>query len=71
MRRVLGILLVALAASFLTERLGGVTSRLPLRPRSVPFDVDLGPSLPSGAAPGPRRAIAPGFERRQRPPAPS
>ncbi len=28
---------------FLTQRLNGVTSRLPVDPRSVPFDVDLGP----------------------------
>lgn len=28
---------------FLTQRIGGVTSRLPVGPRSVPFDVDLGP----------------------------
>jgi len=28
---------------FLTQRVDGVTSRLPLEPRSVPFDVDLGP----------------------------
>jgi hypothetical protein len=30
-------------AFFLTQRVGGVTSRVPVRPRSVPFDVDLGP----------------------------
>jgi hypothetical protein len=28
---------------FLTQRLNGVTSRLPVDPRSVPFDLDLGP----------------------------
>ena len=28
---------------FLTQRISGVTSRLPVDPRSVPFDVDLGP----------------------------
>ncbi len=28
---------------FLTQRLAGVTSRLPVNPRSVPFDLDLGP----------------------------
>ena len=28
---------------FLTERLNGVTTRLPVSPRSVPFDLDLGP----------------------------
>ena len=28
---------------FLTQRLNGVTSRLPVAPRAVPFDVDLGP----------------------------
>lgn len=30
-------------AYFLTQRIGGVTSRVPVRPRSVPFDLDLGP----------------------------
>jgi hypothetical protein len=30
-------------AYFLTQRMNGVTSRVPVRPRSVPFDVDLGP----------------------------
>src|SRR6187401_2585675 len=30
-------------AYFLTQRVGGVTSRVPVRPRAVPFDVDLGP----------------------------
>ena len=28
---------------FLTQRLNGVTSRLPVAPRAVPFDLDLGP----------------------------
>jgi hypothetical protein len=35
-------------AYFLTQRFNGVTARLPVRPRSVPFDVDLG--LDSGGA---------------------
>ena len=30
-------------AYYLTQRSGGLTSRVPIRPRSVPFDVDLGP----------------------------
>lgn len=30
-------------AYYLTQRTGGITSRVPVRPRSVPFDVDLGP----------------------------
>jgi hypothetical protein len=29
-------------AYFLTQRFNGITARLPVRPRSVPFDVDLG-----------------------------
>jgi hypothetical protein len=32
-------------AFFLTQRIGGVTSRMPVRPRSVPFDADLGPDV--------------------------
>jgi hypothetical protein len=32
-------------AFFLTQRVGGVTSRVPVRPRSVPFDADLGPDV--------------------------
>src|SRR6185295_12203402 len=32
-------------AFFLTQSVGGVTSRVPVRPRSVPFDVDLGPDV--------------------------
>jgi hypothetical protein len=35
-------------AYFLTQRFNGTTARLPVRPRSVPFDVDLG--LDSGGA---------------------
>jgi hypothetical protein len=34
---------VAQSAYYLTQHMNGVTSRLPLRPRAVPFDVDLGP----------------------------
>jgi hypothetical protein len=32
-------------AYYLTQRVGGVTARVPVRPRSVPFDVDLGPDV--------------------------
>jgi hypothetical protein len=32
-------------AFFLTQRFNGVTSRVPVRPRSVPFDADLGPDV--------------------------
>jgi hypothetical protein len=32
-------------AYYLTQRSGGVTSRVPVRPRAVPFDVDLGPDV--------------------------
>ena len=32
-------------AFFLTQRIDGVTSRVPVRPRSVPFDADLGPDV--------------------------
>jgi hypothetical protein len=30
---------------FLTQRIDGITSRLPVAPRAVPFDVDLGPDV--------------------------
>jgi hypothetical protein len=30
---------------FLAQRFGGITSRVPVRPRSVPFDADLGPDV--------------------------
>ena len=33
----------AVSRYFLTQRLNGVTSRLPVPPRAVPFDLDLGP----------------------------
>ena len=32
-------------AYFLAQRVNGVTSRVPVRPRCVPFDVDLGPDV--------------------------
>ena len=30
---------------FLTQQVGGITTRLPVAPRAVPFDVDLGPDV--------------------------
>src|SRR5687768_741346 len=32
-------------AFFLAQSFGGVTSRVPVRPRTVPFDADLGPDV--------------------------
>ena len=38
---------VAQGVYYLTQNVNGLTARLPIRPRSVPFDVDLGPDTES------------------------